>query len=70
VHGEDAILLLRRPDEAGAPKRVHAPGPDILPSAGAGFVALRDIMTMPGSVEDARAEKIRVHPDGTIEGLF
>jgi len=29
-----------------------------------------DIMTMPGLSKTPAAEKIRVHPDGTIEGLF
>jgi len=45
---------------------------DILPSAGAGFVVALagDIMTMPGLSKTPAAEKIRVHPDGTIEGLF
>ncbi len=45
---------------------------DILPSAGAGFVVplAGDIMTMPGLSKAPAAEKIRVHSDGTIEGLF
>jgi len=29
-----------------------------------------EIMTMPGVAKTPAAEKIRVHPDGTIEGLF
>jgi formate--tetrahydrofolate ligase len=45
---------------------------DILPAAGAGFVVALagDIMTMPGLSKAPAAERIRVHPDGTIEGLF
>jgi len=45
---------------------------DVYPSAGAGFVvALAGaIMTMPGLSKTPSAEAIRVHPDGTIEGLF
>jgi formate--tetrahydrofolate ligase len=41
-------------------------------SAGAGFiVALTgDVMTMPGLPATPAAETMRVHPDGTIEGLF
>jgi formate--tetrahydrofolate ligase len=45
---------------------------DILPSAGAGFVVALagDIMTMPGLSRTPAAERIRLHADGTIEGLF
>ena len=45
---------------------------DVYPSAGAGFiVALAgEIMTMPGLSKTPSAEAIRVHRDGTIEGLF
>ncbi|MDT8436995.1 MAG: formate--tetrahydrofolate ligase [Gemmatimonadota bacterium] len=41
-------------------------------SAGAGFiVALTgDVMVMPGLSAKPAAESMRVHPDGTIEGLF
>ncbi len=40
-------------------------------SAGAGFVVAKtgDIMTMPGLAKVPAAEGMRVHPDGTIEGL-
>jgi formate--tetrahydrofolate ligase len=40
-------------------------------SAGAGFVVAKtgDIMTMPGLGKVPAAEGMRVHPDGTIEGL-
>jgi len=45
---------------------------DVSPSAGAGFVVALagEIMTMPGLSKTPSAEAIRVHPDGTIEGLF
>jgi len=45
---------------------------DILPSAGAGFVVALagDILTMPGLGKSPAAERIRLLPDGTIEGLF
>ncbi|MDH4045299.1 MAG: formate--tetrahydrofolate ligase, partial [Gemmatimonadota bacterium] len=45
---------------------------DIYPSAGAGFVVALagDVMTMPGLGKSPAAERIRLHPDGTIEGLF
>ncbi|MBI1723565.1 MAG: formate--tetrahydrofolate ligase [Gemmatimonadetes bacterium] len=45
---------------------------DVYPSAGAGFVVALagDIMTMPGLSKSPAAERIRLLPDGTIEGLF
>ncbi|MEO6055574.1 MAG: formate--tetrahydrofolate ligase, partial [Gemmatimonadales bacterium] len=45
---------------------------DVYASAGAGFVVALagEIMTMPGLSRTPSAEAIRVHPDGTIEGLF
>jgi formate--tetrahydrofolate ligase len=45
---------------------------DIYPSAGAGFVVALagDIMTMPGLGRSPSAARIRLHRDGTIEGLF
>jgi formate--tetrahydrofolate ligase len=60
------------PTKLGAPSGFTLQVRDILPAAGAGFViALAgDIMTMPGLSKAPAAEKIRVHPDGTIEGLF
>ena len=60
------------PAKLGAPSGFTLHVRDILPAAGAGFViALAgDIMTMPGLSKTPAAEKIRVHPDGTIEGLF
>jgi formate--tetrahydrofolate ligase len=60
------------PTKLGAPSGFTLQVRDILPSAGAGFVVALagDIMTMPGLSKTPAAEKIRVHPDGTIEGLF
>ncbi len=60
------------PAKLGAPSGFTLQVRDILPSAGAGFVVALagDIMTMPGLSKTPAAEKIRVHPDGTIEGLF
>jgi len=56
----------------GAPSGFTLHVRDILPSAGAGFVVALagDIMTMPGLGKSPAAERIRLHPDGTIEGLF
>jgi formate--tetrahydrofolate ligase len=60
------------PAKLGAPSGFTLQVRDILPAAGAGFVVALagDIMTMPGLSKAPAAEKIRVHPDGTIEGLF
>src|SRR5439155_26588310 len=60
------------PTKLGAPSGFTLQVRDILPSAGAVFVVALagDIMTMPGLSKTPAAEKIRVHPDGTIEGLF
>ncbi len=60
------------PTKLGAPSGFTLQVRDILPAAGAGFVVALagDIMTMPGLSKAPAAERIRVHPDGTIEGLF
>ena len=60
------------PTQLGAPTGFTLHVRDILPSAGAGFVVALagDIMTMPGLGKAPAAERIRLHPDGTIEGLF
>jgi formate--tetrahydrofolate ligase len=60
------------PSQLGAPSGFTLHVRDILPSAGAGFVVALagDIMTMPGLGKSPAAERIRIHPDGTIEGLF
>ncbi len=56
----------------GAPTGFTLSVRDVIPSAGAGFVVALagDIMTMPGLGKSPAAERIRLHPDGTIEGLF
>jgi formate--tetrahydrofolate ligase len=45
---------------------------EVYPSAGAGFVVAQagDIMTMPGLPKEPAAERMAVHPDGSIVGLF
>lgn len=60
------------PTKLGAPSGFTLQVRDVLPSAGAGFVVALagDIMTMPGLGKSPAAERIRVLPDGTIEGLF
>ncbi len=56
----------------GAPSGFVLHVRDVIPAAGAGFVVALagDIMTMPGLGKSPAAERIRLHPDGTIEGLF
>jgi formate--tetrahydrofolate ligase len=60
------------PTQLGAPTGFTLHVRDILPSAGAGFVVALagDILTMPGLGKNPVAERIRLLPDGTIEGLF
>jgi formate--tetrahydrofolate ligase len=60
------------PTKLGRPTGFRLTIRDVYPSAGAGFVVALagDIMTMPGLSKTPAAESIRVHPDGTIEGLF
>ncbi|HEY6808701.1 MAG TPA: formate--tetrahydrofolate ligase, partial [Gemmatimonadales bacterium] len=60
------------PLKLGAPEGFTLQVRDILPSAGAGFVVALagEIMTMPGLSKTPSAERMRVLPDGTIEGLF
>ncbi len=45
---------------------------DVYPVAGAGFVVAQcgEIMTMPGLPKVPAAERMRINPDGSIEGLF
>jgi formate--tetrahydrofolate ligase len=56
----------------GAPRGFRITIRDIYPSAGAGFIVAMagDIMTMPGLSKSPAAERIRLHANGTIEGLF
>jgi formate--tetrahydrofolate ligase len=60
------------PTRLGRPRGFRITIRDIYPSAGAGFVVALagDIMTMPGLGKTPAAEAMRVHADGTIEGLF
>jgi formate--tetrahydrofolate ligase len=60
------------PTRLGRPKGFRITIRDVMPSAGAGFVVALagDIMTMPGLAKTPAAEAMRVHADGTIEGLF
>jgi formate--tetrahydrofolate ligase len=60
------------PSKLGRPTGFRLTIRDVYPSAGAGFVVALagDIMTMPGLSKTPSAEAIKVHPDGTIEGLF
>jgi formate--tetrahydrofolate ligase len=45
---------------------------EVYPVAGAGFVVAQagDIMTMPGLPKEPAAERMAIHPDGSIVGLF
>ncbi|HXV85078.1 MAG TPA: formate--tetrahydrofolate ligase [Gemmatimonadales bacterium] len=56
----------------GAPSGFRVAVRDLYPSAGAGFVVALagEIMTMPGLSKQPAAERIMVHRDGRIEGLF
>jgi formate--tetrahydrofolate ligase len=60
------------PAKLGRPTGFRLTVRDVYPSAGAGFVVALagEIMTMPGLARTPAAEAMRVHPDGTIEGLF
>lgn len=60
------------PTLLGAPSGFRIAVREIYPSAGAGFVVALagDIMTMPGLSKSPAAERMMVHKDGTIEGLF
>jgi formate--tetrahydrofolate ligase len=60
------------PTKLGRPKGFRITIRDVYASAGAGFVVALagEIMTMPGLSKTPAAEAMRVHPDGTIEGLF
>jgi len=45
---------------------------EVYPAAGAGFVVAQagDIMTMPGLPKEPAAQRMAIHPDGSIVGLF
>ncbi len=55
----------------GTPRGFRISINEVYGSAGAGFVVAKagDIMTMPGLGKEPAAEKMRLRPDGTIEGL-
>jgi formate--tetrahydrofolate ligase len=56
----------------GRPKGFRVTVNDVYPVAGAGFVVAQcgEIMTMPGLPKAPAAEKMAIHPDGSISGLF
>ena len=56
----------------GTPSGFRLKVQHLYPSAGAGFVVAvaGDILTMPGLPKSPAAERMRVKPDGAIEGLF
>ncbi len=60
------------PAKLGRPSGFRITIRDVYPSAGAGFVVALagDIMTMPGLGKTPAAQRMRLHEDGTIEGLF
>ena len=60
------------PNKRGRPSGFRINVREVTPSAGAGFVVVHtgDIMTMPGLPKKPAAENMKVHADGTIEGLF
>jgi formate--tetrahydrofolate ligase len=60
------------PSKRGRPSGFRINVREVTPSAGAGFVVVHtgDIMTMPGLPKKPAAENMKVHADGTIEGLF
>jgi len=45
---------------------------EVYPVAGAGFIVAQcgEVMTMPGLPKSPAAEKMAIHPDGSISGLF
>jgi len=62
---DDATVL-------GRPSGFRITVDEIYPAAGAGFVVAQagDIMTMPGLPKEPAAERMAVHADGSIVGLF
>ena len=62
---DDASLL-------GRPTGFRIMVNEVYPAAGAGFVVAQagDIMTMPGLPKEPAAERMAIHPDGSIVGLF
>jgi formate--tetrahydrofolate ligase len=62
---DDAAML-------GRPSGFRVTVNDVYPVAGAGFLVAQcgEIMTMPGLPKAPAAEKMAIHPDGSISGLF
>lgn len=59
------------PSRLGVPRGFRITVNEVYGSAGAGFVVAKagDIMTMPGLSKSPAAERMKLRPDGTIEGL-
>jgi formate--tetrahydrofolate ligase len=62
---DDATVL-------GRPSGFRITVSEVYPSAGAGFVVAQagEIMTMPGLPKEPAADRMAVHADGSIVGLF
>ena len=60
------------PTVLGRPSGFRITINEVYPAAGAGFVVAQagDIMTMPGLPKEPAAERMAIHPDGSIVGLF
>jgi formate--tetrahydrofolate ligase len=60
------------PSVLGRPRGFRITVNEVYPAAGAGFVVAQagDIMTMPGLPKVPAAERMAIHPDGSIVGLF
>ena len=60
------------PTLLGAPTGFRISIGEVRPAAGAGFVVAQagDIMTMPGLPKQPAAERMAIHSDGSIVGLF
>jgi formate--tetrahydrofolate ligase len=60
------------PTRFGRPSGFRITINELYPAAGAGFVVAQagDIMTMPGLPKEPAAERMAIHPDGAIVGLF
>ena len=56
----------------GRPSGFRVTVNDVYPVAGAGFIVAQcgEIMTMPGLPKAPAAERMAIHPDGSISGLF
>jgi formate--tetrahydrofolate ligase len=60
------------PTRLGRPTGFRVTVNEVYPAAGAGFVVAQagDIMTMPGLPKEPAAERMAIHADGSIVGLF